>query len=50
MTDEDAHDIAVFPLAMPLMSQSMQWHKYRTRDPGIAWLRGLFHEATRALQ
>ncbi len=38
------------PLAMPLMSQSMQWHKYRTRDPGIAWLRGLFHEATRALQ
>jgi hypothetical protein len=23
----------------------MQWHKYRTHDPALVWLRGLLHEA-----
>lgn len=34
------------PLAMPEMQQVMQWHRYRTRDPGIEWLRGVFQAAT----
>lgn len=33
------------PLVMAEMSQVMQWHRYRTRDPGIKWLRGIFHSA-----
>jgi LysR family transcriptional regulator, nod-box dependent transcriptional activator len=37
------------PLPLPLMSQSIQWHKYRTKDPGIAWLRRMFHEAAREM-
>ncbi|MFS2214112.1 LysR family transcriptional regulator [Telluria sp. Tellsp104] len=34
-----------FPLAMPRMRQTAQWHKYRSYDPGLQWLRGLLHEA-----
>ncbi|SDE21871.1 transcriptional regulator, LysR family [Variovorax sp. CF079] len=33
------------PVPMPRMEQAMQWHKYRTHDPGLVWLRGLLHEA-----
>jgi DNA-binding transcriptional LysR family regulator len=33
------------PMAMPTMEQSIQWHKYRTQDPGLVWLRGLLHRA-----
>jgi DNA-binding transcriptional LysR family regulator len=33
------------PLPLPRMEQSMQWHKYRTHDPALVWLRGLLHEA-----
>ena len=33
------------PLPMEHMQQSMQWHKYRTQDPGLAWLRGLLATA-----
>ncbi len=29
------------PMALQAMVQAMQWHKYRTPDPGLAWLRGL---------
>jgi LysR family transcriptional regulator, nod-box dependent transcriptional activator len=29
------------PLTMPPMEQAMQWHKYRSTDPGLLWLRGL---------
>jgi DNA-binding transcriptional LysR family regulator len=45
------------PLPMPAMEQAIQWHKYRTNDPGLVWLRFLLkhaalrmdtpHEATR---
>jgi LysR family nod box-dependent transcriptional activator len=33
------------PMALPRMAQSVQWHKYRSRDPGLVWLRGLLHQA-----
>lgn len=33
------------PLPMPAMQQAVQWHKYRTQDPGLVWLRGLFRQA-----
>ena len=33
------------PVVLPRMAQSVQWHKYRSRDPGLVWLRGLLHQA-----
>ena len=33
------------PVVLPKMTQVMQWHKYRTNDPGLLWLRGLLHQA-----
>jgi LysR family nod box-dependent transcriptional activator len=33
------------PVPMPAMKQTMQWHKYRTQDQGLVWLRGLMHQA-----
>ncbi|MDB5929515.1 MAG: hypothetical protein JWR60_1222 [Polaromonas sp.] len=27
------------------MEQALQWHKYRTQNPGLAWLRGLRQKA-----
>ena len=30
------------PLPLPEMQQAMQWHKYRSKDPGLIWLRGVF--------
>lgn len=35
------------PVAMPVMRQALQWHKYRTNDPGLIWLRGLMQTAVR---
>jgi DNA-binding transcriptional LysR family regulator len=37
------------PVPVPLMEQSMQWHKYRTQDPGLMWLRGLLHQAVQLM-
>lgn len=37
------------PLPMPPLEQAMQWHKYRSTDPGIAWLRDLLQQAARAM-
>jgi DNA-binding transcriptional LysR family regulator len=37
------------PIAVPTMEQSMQWHKHRTSDPGLVWLRGLLKEAVAAM-
>jgi hypothetical protein len=31
------------------MEQAMQWHKFRTNDPGLTWLRGLMTEAARRI-
>jgi LysR family nod box-dependent transcriptional activator len=35
------------PVPLAEMHQVMQWHRYRTRDPGIEWLRRVFHDAVR---
>ncbi|MEY2874725.1 MAG: hypothetical protein RLZZ373_2096 [Pseudomonadota bacterium] len=37
------------PLPMPALEQVMQWHKYRTLDPGLVWLRVLMQQATAAM-
>lgn len=39
--------IRLLPVPMPLppLLQGLQWHKYRTQDPGIKWLRDLMHRA-----
>jgi DNA-binding transcriptional LysR family regulator len=33
------------PLAFPEMKQCLQWHKYRSKDPGLVWLRQVFQQA-----
>lgn len=33
------------PLPMPPFEQAMQWHKHRTHDPGLVWLRQLLLQA-----
>ncbi|KKB64683.1 nodulation protein NfeD [Robbsia andropogonis] len=37
------------PMVMPKMEQCMQWHKHRTSDQGIAWLRMLIRESVLAM-
>ena len=38
--------IAPLPFEMPTLSQAMQWHKHRSRDPALTWLRELIAEAS----
>lgn len=38
-------EIRRLPLAMNDFHQAVQWHKYRSRDPGLIWLRDLLREA-----
>lgn len=38
------------PLPMPPLEQAMQWHKYRSQDPGLVWLRRLMQQAAQALK
>ena len=33
------------PVEIPAMTQAMQWHRHRTQDPGLRWLRGVVSEA-----
>ena len=33
------------PLTIDPMEQAMQWHKFRTNDPGLTWLRSLLVDA-----
>lgn len=39
--------LAVHPMPMevPVMRQNIQWHKYRSYDPGLMWIVNLFREA-----
>ncbi len=37
------------PVALTEMEQVIQWHKYRTRDPGLVWLRQAMHHAVRLM-
>ena len=36
-------------MAIDSMEQAMQWHKFRTNDPGLAWLRGLAADAAKRM-
>lgn len=36
--------IMELPFRLPKMEQSVQWHKYRSQDAGLIWLRGLISE------
>jgi DNA-binding transcriptional LysR family regulator len=42
-------EIRPTPLKIDPMEQAMQWHKFRTNDPGLAWLRSLMAEAARRI-
>ncbi|KJJ96176.1 nodulation protein NfeD [Burkholderiaceae bacterium 26] len=37
------------PVPIPRMEQSMQWHKHRSADLGLRWLRALIKEAAAAM-
>ncbi len=37
------------PLPITAMAQGVQWHKYRTQDPGLLWLRGLLKQAVQRM-
>jgi LysR family transcriptional regulator, nod-box dependent transcriptional activator len=38
--------LRLHPPPLPLsMTQTMQWHKYRSQDPGLVWLREVMHTA-----
>jgi LysR family transcriptional regulator, nod-box dependent transcriptional activator len=43
--------VVVKPVPLPIteFEQTLQWHKYRSRDPGLIWLRGLLEEAANKL-
>jgi len=41
--------IVDLPFLLPKMKQALQWHKYRSQDAGLIWLRGLIREAARRL-
>lgn len=40
-------EIQPTPMSIDPMEQAMQWHKFRSNDPGLSWLRGLIAEAAR---
>lgn len=42
-------EIRPVPVPMTKMEQAVQWHKYRTQDPGLVWLRGLFRDAVKRM-
>lgn len=46
-----AWPLAIKPPPLPIerMEQAMQWHKYRTQDPGLAWLRALLRQAVQRM-
>lgn len=43
--------VVLRPLPVPIsrMQQAVQWHRYRTQDPGLVWLRGLLAEAVQRM-
>lgn len=44
--------LEVRPLPLPRVTirQSVQWHRYRSQDPGLLWLRGVLREAARRME
>jgi DNA-binding transcriptional LysR family regulator len=41
--------IVELPFPLPPMHQSVQWHKYRSNDPGLIWLRDMIRTAAKDL-
>lgn len=43
--------LEIRPLPVPTVSirQSAQWHRYRSQDPGLLWLRGVLREAAQRM-
>ena len=37
------------PVPMGHMQQAVQWHRYRTQDPGLVWLRGLLGQSVQRM-
>ena len=50
-TPRAANSSSIQPTPMPFdaMEQAMQWHKFRSNDPGLLWLRSLVAEAARRI-
>lgn len=42
-------EIQPTPMTIDPMEQAMQWHKFRTNDPGLTWLRGLVADAAKRM-
>jgi DNA-binding transcriptional LysR family regulator len=44
-----AFPLEIRPTPMPFdrMEQAVQWHKFRTNDPGLVWMRGMLAEAAK---
>ncbi|HEU4460055.1 MAG TPA: LysR family transcriptional regulator [Methylibium sp.] len=38
------------PMQVPAMEQAVQWHKYRTQDPGLVWLRGVMRRGVERME
>lgn len=43
-------EIRPTPLHIEAMVQTLQWHKFRTKDPGLVWLRELAAQAARRIE
>jgi len=39
--------IVDLPFRIPKMKQAVQWHKYRSQDAGLIWLRALIRESAK---
>ena len=42
---DSANQDLELPYRLPKMQQAVQWHKYRSQDAGLIWLRGVIREA-----
>ena len=43
-------EVRPVPVAIEPMAQALQWHKFRTTDPGMMWLRDLAARAAREIE
>jgi len=48
LTEHPGFRILAPPIELPPMQQLMQWHKARTRDPALSWLRDELHKSVAA--
>lgn len=38
-----------FPISIPTLTETLQWHRYQDLDPGCLWLRGIIRETAATL-